>query len=228
MIDKIGPKRTMTLGVLAGLLALFALLNYLVFLPKTEQTQNVLNGVQSETSTMQTEIEKMRADFIVAEKQKVFFDSIKRRGFFNNQDRVLARERFDTLQKLSKIISARYEIRAANIISDESADKTGYVVMESPIVVSLSAIDDLDVYRFIYYLNYGFPGHITIDNVTIERKLPVTSELLKLIGTGTPPEIITAKLDINWRTMAKKDEVLTGTTDVSVGQPGVPQAGGAN
>lgn len=207
MIDKIGPKRTMVLLTLVGLIGLFAGANYLVFLPKEQKTQLMLGGVRSETATMKGEIEKMRADYVTAEKQKAFFDSIKRMGFFNTQDRVLARQRFDTMQKLSKIIAARYEIKAANIIADETAEKTGFVVMDSPVTLDLSAVDDLDVYRFIYYLNYGFPGHITINNLSISRSAPVTADLLKQLGTGTPPSVITAKMDLDWRTMAPKDQI---------------------
>ncbi len=207
MIDKIGPKRTMVILSLVGLIGLLAGANYLVFVPKEQKTQMMLGGVRSETATMKDEIEKMRADYVTAQKQKAFFDSIKRMGFFNTQDRVLARQRFDTMQKLSKIITARYEIKAANIITDESAEKTGFVVMESPVSLDLSAVDDLDVYRFIYYLNYGFPGHVTINSLSINRSVPVTPDLLKRLGTGSPPPVITAKMDLDWRTMAPKDKI---------------------
>ena len=95
-----------------------------------EETEMVLEGIK-----------------VLLDHQKDFYDIISRMGFFNDQDRVLARQRFDTMQKLSKIISARYEIKAANILTDEVSPETGFVVMESPITVELAAVDDLDVYR---------------------------------------------------------------------------------
>lgn len=207
MIAKIGLKRALLLFILAGgLVALFAA-NEMLLKPKIDESQRQLNTSMGELGRLQGEVTKMRADFETFETQKAFYDTISRMGFFNEQDRVLARERFDTMQKLSKIISARYEIKAANILTGETAPETGFVVMESPITVELSAVDDLDVYRFIYYLNYGFPGHITINNLDIERKAEITPNVLKDIGTGNPPQIVSAKMELDWRTMARKEAI---------------------
>ncbi len=214
MIEKIGVKRVLILVVLIAVLAILFVSTEYVFKPQAEGTQTQLNTVMNEKSQLQREIEKMQADFLLFEKQKGYFEAISKMGFFNDQDRVLARERFDTMQKLSKIISARYEIKAANLLVDESPPETGFVVMESPITVNLSAVDDIDIYRFIYYLNYSFPGHITINSINMTREAEITPEILKQIGTGNPPEIISAKLELDWRTMARKD-VLGANTPVA-------------
>lgn len=225
MIGKIGYKRALMLFVLAGLLVTFYVADEYMFKPKVIDSQRELNTAMGEISTLQGEIDKMRADFTLFEKQKDFYDIISRMGFFNDQDRVLARQRFDTMQKLSKIISARYEIKAANILTDEVSPETGFVVMESPITVELAAVDDLDVYRFIYFLNYGFPGHITINSLNIERKGDISPEVLKSIGTGMPPELISAKLELDWRTMARKEAIQPDTTAADAAAPA--PAGGA-
>ncbi len=228
MIAKIGLKRALLILVLAGLLASLFGANEWLFKPKVVESQQQLGTAINELTTLQDEIKKMREDFVLFEKQKDFYETISRMGFFNDQDRVLARERFDTMQKLSKIISARYEIKAANILSDETPPETGFVVMESPITVELAAVDDLDVYRFIYYLNYGFPGHITINSLNIERLGDVTPDVLKQIGTGSPPALVTAKMELDWRTMARKDSIKTGdvAASASPGAPPVPAQGG--
>ena len=223
MIDKIGYKRALTIFILAALLAVMFAGNEFFFKSKVTESEQQLSAAKREASTLSTEIQKMRDDYVLFEKQKDYYAIISRMGFFNDQDRVLARERFDTLQKLSKIISAKYEIKAANILSEETSPETGFVVMESPITVDLAAVDDLDIYRFIYYLNYGFPGHITINKMNITRAAPVTPELLKEIGTGAPPQIVTAKLELDWRTMARKEAIQQQTVAVDPNAP----AGGA-
>lgn len=226
MIKDIGAKRAFLLLTLVVLLAGMVAISYLVLEPQTERSKQELNRVMGEKSTLQSEVDKMRADFVSFQKEKALFDTITKMGFFNDQDRVLARERFDTMQKLSKIISARYQIKAANIVADEGASAGDFVVMESPITVDLSAVDDLDVFRFVYYLNYGFPGHITINSLNMERKAEVTPTILKEIGTGSPPEIISAKLELDWRTMARKDSIAPQTlapTPGASGSQGQPQ-----
>lgn len=207
MIERIGPRKTFFILVLIGLIAVLAAANYLVLEPKSVETKQTLDMTIGESSVLRSEVEKMRADLVEAEKQKAFYDAITRMGFFNDQDRVIARQRFETMQKMSKIISARYEIRPATILEDANSERTGFVIMESAITVSLAAVDDLDVYRFIYFLNYGFPGHITIESLNIVRKAEVTPSLLKQIGTGVSPEVVSARLELQWRTMARKDAI---------------------
>jgi hypothetical protein len=227
MIGKIGYKRSLVILILAGVLGVLFVANEYLFKPKVLQSRQELNVAQGEISTLQGELDKMRADYTQFEKQKNFFDVITRVGFFSDQDRVLARERFDTMQKLSKIISAKYEIKAARILTKEVDPESGYVIMDSPIAIQLEAIDDLDIYRFIYFLNYGFPGHITIDNLMIERKEDVSPDTLRSIGTGNPRPMVAAKMDMHWRTMARKDTIKADvpTDELDPGVPGPGQAG---
>lgn len=223
MINRLGFKRFIIIALLATFLGVFFVADNFFLTPQELESQNELSGINSQISTLEGELEKMRADFQIFQKQKMFYDSIRKMGFFNDQDRVIARERFDTMQRLSKIISARYEIKAARIITDEAAGTTGFVIMESPISVSLSAVDDLDVYRFIYYLNYGFPGHVVINSLRLERKLDITSEVIKQVGMGTPPEIISASLELDWRTMARKESIASDTLNTYQSEEAVQQ-----
>ncbi len=211
MIGKLGLRRFIVIVLLALILGVFFAADNFFLTTEEQKSRSELSGLNAEISVLEGELEKMRADYQVFQKQKMFFDSISKMGFFNDQDRVIARERFDTMQRLSKIISARYEIKAAKIIADETASTTGFVIMESPITVSLSAVDDLDVYRFIYYLNYGFPGHVAINSLRVERNMDITSDVIKQIGVGAPPEIISASLELDWRTMARKESIASDT-----------------
>jgi hypothetical protein len=211
MIASIGYKKSLLLLVLAGVMGVLAFFTYIVFQPKAETSKAELATLQAQASTLQSEVDQMRQDFTQFDSKKAVFENISRMGFFNDQNRVLARERFDTLQKLSKIMSARYEIKPAKIFSQDIPLETGFVVMESPITMKLTALDDVDVYRFIYYLNYGFPGHVTINNLEIKREGEITPEVLKEIGTGNPPELITATMEMKWRTMARKESIAPET-----------------
>ena len=222
MIAAIGYKRALVLVVLAAVLGTCVFASYVLFDPKLVSSKAELNTLNAQASTLQSGIDGMRNDFALFDTKKVIFEKISRMGFFNDQNRVLARERFDTLQKLSKIIAARYEIKPANILSQDIPIETGFVVMESPIIATLTALDDIDIYRFIYLLNYGFPGHITISKLEIQREGEINPETLKSIGTGNPPALITAKLEMQWRTMARKESIAPET----IADPNAPVAGG--
>lgn len=211
MIASIGYKKSLLLLVLAGVLGVLVFLTYVVFQPKAASSEIELATLTAQSSTLQAEVDQMRQDFTQFDSKKAMFENISRMGFFNDQNRVLARERFDTLQKLSKIMSARYEIKPAKIYSQDIPLETGFVVMESPITITLTALDDLDIYRFVYYLNYGFPGHITIEKLDIKREGEITPEVLKEIGKGNPPALITATMEMQWRTMARKESIAPET-----------------
>jgi hypothetical protein len=226
MIGAIGYKRSLLLTMLAGLLGVLIFGSYFVFQPKAISSKAELATLQAQAATLQGDVDQMRENFAQFDTKKVIFENISRLGFFNDQNRVLARERFDTLQKLSKIITARYEIKAANILSQDVPIETGFVVMESPISVTLTALDDIDIYRFIYYLNYGFPGHITINNLDIQRSGEITPATLKDIGTGKPPALITAKMDMQWRTMARKESIAPEIINTSTDPTTVQAVGG--
>lgn len=207
MISKIGYKRTMTLLTLAGILAVLSGSSYLLFRPQTQSLENELQAARSEVATKRTEVDKMQMDFNLYQQEKDLYERLGRTGFFSAQNRVVAREKFNAIQKLSKVISTQYEVKSATILTDRTPPESEFVVMESPITLSLDAIDDLDIYRFIYYLNYGFAGHITIDSLLMTRDKKVDLEALKQIGTGNPQPLVTAKMELRWRTMAKKDSI---------------------
>lgn len=211
MISSIGYKKSLLLLILVGLFAFLAFSTYFMFQPKAESSKAELQKLEAQATALQSDIDQMRQDFAQFDSKKALFENISRMGFFNDQNRVLARERFDTLQKLSKIMSARYEIRPAKIFSQDVPIETGFVVMESPITITLSALDDIDIYRFIYYLNYGFPGHIAIDRLEIKREGEVSPEILKAIGRGNPSALVTATMELQWRTMARKESIAPET-----------------
>lgn len=217
MIKQLGFKRVLVLLILLGAVCAGIFFSHFIFGPQMEESQRQLSKLNNENSTLQSELDKMRADFVDFEKQKTDFDRITRLGFFNNQDRVNARERLDTIRQLSKVLSARYEIKAAVMQPDENElQSTGFVMMQTAIILNISALDDLDVYRFLYYLTYGFPGHISINSLRIERGGEVTPEVLKKIGTGNPPEIIKATIELDWRTLARKDDIENRNTSSPV------------
>ena len=243
MIKSIGAKRFLIILVVGVVFGAVVATNYYYLDGEVRSSKRSLGESLEEITKLQGEIDTMQKDFAFFEQEKVTFQRIVGLGFFEPQDRVLAREKIDTVQKLSKIISAKYQIQAARTeeipLANESATQVqygqiqgatdmagaqaGYSLVKSPMTFDIAAMDDLDVYRFIYYMNYAFPGHITINKLTVSRKEPVNTENLKLIGLGTPPTLIEAKLDVVWQSLAKKENEGTSPQDMSVTNTGVAQ-----
>lgn len=205
MINAIGKKKLFILIVLFGATLFLGASYYFVLAPQAQSKKNEHDSLKSELSTIQTEIQTMRTDLAFYEKQKSLYEKIEKTGFLNGQNNLSPKERFETLQKRSKIIGLKYEIREPNLSENPSSKETGYVTISSDVSIDVSAIDDLDIYRFIYYLNYAYPGHIKISELVIQRTSDVSKEALKAIGTGGAKELTNAKMNLTWTTMAKKD-----------------------
>ena len=217
MIRVIGVKMIALLGLLLALGGILFFVNSFYLEARIKETTQKLNGVRAESADLRTKTEALQADYDSYQKEQETFSQISRMGFFNTQDRVEARRKFEAIERLSKIMFARYEIRAATILKSENkienpvlVDLLGaqptadYVIIESPVSVSLSAIDDVDIYRFIYYMNYGFPGHVTLNQLNITKTEKLTPDILKDIGLGNPKELVSANISLTWRTMIEK------------------------
>lgn len=211
MIQSIGFKRLATLAVLFGAALALGFLNFYWLQPESLTAKTKLASLTSENSALSGEIEIMQSSMERFVGQKALFEKITNKGIFNEQSRVLARERFTVMQKLSRLLAAKYEIRPATLVpaglSVEGGESDTYGILRSPISITLSALDDLDIYRFVYYLNYSFPGHITIKNLYIERNKSVSPRTLKMIGGGDPPELVAAKMDVDWSTIVNTASV---------------------
>lgn len=216
MIDSIGAKRLIVLGTLLAITVVLAVSSLYIFEPKARTAKMQLDSLRSQIAQLRMDTDIMKTDMTRFESRVSQFQRIQNAGFFNDQSRVLARERFDNMQKESKLLAARYEIKPAKVVDDELAGKAGYGILETPIALTLSAIDDLDIYKFIYMLNEDFPGHVTITDLFIEKKTDVTPDILKEIGLGRPPEMVEAKMSVEWRTMTRK-AVLDGSGESAEG-----------
>ncbi len=218
MIRMIGFQRFLILLILIGVTGGLAFANFTIFRPQALTAMKELNGLQTEEAKLRDEINTMKTNMDKFTEQKALFDQLSRRGFFSDQDRVNAREQFDQMQKMSKVVSLKYEIRAASMKDPEGITDDKYSLLTSPIAIRVSAIDDLDVYRFIHMLTYAFPGNISIKELKIERPLRLTPEILKGIGTGMTTPLIESVMEVEWNTIAPK-----GIVPMAPGSEAIPQ-----
>ena len=52
-----------------------------------------------------------------------------------------------------------------------------------------------------------FPGHVSVNNVKLERKLDVNEITLRQIGSGIPAVMVQGSVDFDWRTMVPENMV---------------------
>ncbi len=203
MIRIVGFQRILSILLLLGFLVLTFWYSVYYLKPEMAKAQGELSLNQSEISEKTENMKALREGVEKFTYQKDAFEKIQKYGFFDPQDRVEARQRLNAMQKESRLLSAKYTIKSAESEENKTLEEAGYKLLNTEIVFELEAIEDIDVYTFMYLLNYGFPGHVSIESWSLERDKEVTQAMLRQIGTFGVQPLVKAVVKVNWRTSVK-------------------------
>lgn len=219
MIQILGAKRVITLSILLLVnLALGAGLYY-ILVPQKTKTQMELRVAKSAVASRRDQIQTMQTEYQQIQEQKDLFGDLEKARFFTIQDRIEARRMIESIQQESKVLSAKYSIGAAEVQENEKASAAGYVILHSPISLNIEALDDIDIYSFVYWMENSFPGQVGVVAATLERKRDIDEVTLRQIGNGVPTVLVNATIDFDWNTMVPRENLPQQLG----AQPGVPQ-----
>lgn len=201
MIGILGKKRIFILAVLIGLNVAMAAALYTYLLPEGTRLERVVRSLKTEVASTYADTERLRQEREQIQLQKTRFENLEAAGFFSDQNRVLARTKIEGLQRYTGILSASYNFSPAKIEENPLLAEVGHTVIASPATLTLTAMDDVDVLKFIYWLENGFPGHVSIDRVQLNRVMDINDVTLRAIGSGTETALVKAIVGFKWRTM---------------------------
>lgn len=184
---------------------------YLYLDPETENRQRELNEAKLKETQMREDIDKLVVEIANIAKQSIVFDTLKSDGFFTSQSRTDAKKiHLDALQQ-SGIISADFSVRPGAVWENEEANKSSHVLLISPIEISIKALDDIDVFKYIYLLEQSFPGYISTQDIVLSRNGTINDTTLRGIASGANPPIVEANIKLAWRTMVPKEDFAEST-----------------
>lgn len=203
MIRLIGFNKILLILVLGGLLAALGFYYYMVSTPQIDKNNKELRRSNAEISEITTNLSDLKLGIEKFTQQEQDFKQLEKYGFFDPQDRVQARKKLNHIKDISGVMAAQYTIKSAQTDKNEKIAAAGYKILNTPMEFDLDALDDKEIYRFIYYLNYGFPGQISIEEISITRDENITFERLKAIGLGLEPlePLVKSRILANWRTI---------------------------
>lgn len=202
----LGVRRVLALAIGVAVNVVMALFLYLYLMPATQTRDTELARLRGEISSRTAEVAGLRQEIEAFEGQKAAFEDLKTLGFFSAQDRVMAREKIDEIRNLSKLLSIHYKIEPATYTRDALISKAKHVIVTSPLTVKLDAIEDKDIYRFLYLMDTVFPGHVALEDLSMEKKMDVTQPVLRQIGTGVPVVLVAGEARFTWRTVIPEDQ----------------------
>ncbi len=204
MIKLIGIGRLFIIISLGLLLALLVVYYHFSAVPVLSDVSKELRKNNSEISNISNDLDELKNGMEEFKGRQDEFLALKDQyDFFNPQDRVQARRQLNVIRDLSRVTSAQYNIRPAVTEEKQSLRDAGYKLLSTPIEFTLKAIEDKDIYTYLYHLNFSFPGMLIIDEISISRDEEVTQPLLRDIGTGREDirALVTATVKTSWRTV---------------------------
>lgn len=201
MIRQLGIQKILIITTLAVALVVIYFYGIRTLGPRTQSVEKTLLAEQSEFNQTFNNLESLRNGIAKFEVQKDKFTNLQTLGFFDPQNRVDITRRLNEMQKESGLVSAQYSISPASTEKNQKAEDAGYKVLYTNIDFNLEAILDEEIYKFIYLLNYGFQGHVTIESLEIVKGKEITPSLLQQIGSGDVTSVINAKLKTTLRTL---------------------------
>ena len=206
MIKIIGFKKIFLIAVLLACSVGLYFYSFVFVSPNNALIERRVSGEKSATAVVETNMQQLVAGMELFGKQKDNYKNLEVLGFFDNQDRLRMRRYFSEMQKLSGVLSARYTIDALQVEDNKKAKEAGYKLVKTEISSQLEAFQHRDIYRIIYFLNYGFPGNVSIDSLSLSRSAKITPTLLQKIGVGGAPPVVTGSLDVSLRTLVLDEE----------------------
>ncbi len=203
MIRQLGIQKVIILLLMAITLVVIYFYGVMTLGPKTVNIERQLRVERSEFNQVSDNLINLRTSIEKFDVQKDKFTNLETLGFFDPQNRVEITRRLNEMQQQSGLLSARYSINPAETEESQLALEAGYKILNTKIEFNLQAILDEEIYEFLYLLNYGFPGHVSIENLEISKDKLVTPTLLQKIGAGEAESIIQARLEVILRTLVE-------------------------
>ena len=208
MIHILGRRRLVILGILTGICVLLSGFYLVVLFPQVSAADRTLRGLRGDVSGMEEKSRSLRAAFEGFQANKPDYDRIEQVGFFNPQDRLLIRERFQSMKKQAGVNSARYEIEPAQVVANPEVEDAGYRVLQSRMDITVDAADDRQIYAFLYALGNEFPGRISMVEITITRMVNnLTDVALAGLTSPTATPLVRGSIMADWYSLVSAKEI---------------------
>lgn len=200
-MNGISFKQILLLAILLGLVAGGYYYSYIYLAPAKLSIQREAGVEQGKISSMRQEMADLQAGYDKFVDIKDDYDQIQGIGFFDDQNRLEAQKLIRVIQEQSRVISAKYSIKPLDEEDNESAKAAGKILVATNADFIIQAVEDADIYNFIFMLTEGFPGHIEIQQFNIKKLKDVTQPLLRQIGSGKATALVEATMKVTWRTL---------------------------
>lgn len=211
MIELLGLKRAITLGVLLAINLVVAAAFFLLLMPMKSDADQKLATITNEISDTQTKIQNIKIELQQIKETMPKYDALAGKGFFLNQDRFYISRTLEELKNRSQIGGFSFSID--DIKEIQSADA---VAAKRRLVASRIKIDrvmsllDVGFFDFMNVIESTFPSHVRIQSFAVRKQGLINEDALRRIASGEGSNLIQANLEMDWLTMTEMQPPTEG------------------
>lgn len=215
MMEILGRRRITIMLSLFGVCFFLGAFYLALLLPQVSASDRTLRSIRGDVSGTEDLTRELKAAFEQFQVNKPDYDRIEQIGFFNPQDRLIIRDKFQQMKRQSGVLNAKYEFSPAEIEPNPEIQDAGYRVLKSEILITIDALDDMSVYAFLYALTNEFPGRVSIADLNIIREdSGLNAGIYQQIRSGKMPLLIIATVRAEWRSLVSAEEIKGLINDV--------------
>jgi hypothetical protein len=177
----------------------------------TPQIADLKRNVSQSTNqiaTLKEDIVEIEEELALFDQRKHDYDQLQAAGFFQTQGRATLRDILAESQRVSGILGGDFDIGEPLCYLNKELADSKYVIIGSPMMITLDSYDDLKVYEFIDVFQKKLPGYAAFQHVNIKKEQDISPSLLQEIGSGAEVPLISADIAFEWYTIVERDGVL--------------------
>lgn len=207
MIKKIGLMNFMVIFLLFLMVGIIFLYSQYILKPDLKNDEQQVRMNQSSIAETSNDIEQLQAGVDQFANQRAQYERLLKLGFFNPQNRLEIKNRMTSLESEIGALFLQYSISPVEEKKNEAAQEAGHRILQTVMEIKAGALEDQPIYDLLYFLNYGFPGHIEINSIQIKREKEITQPLLRKIGDGEREPLVNAVVNVTWLTMVPDNSI---------------------
>lgn len=203
MINLLGPKIVLVIILATLVFGMSGAASYYYMIPQMETAKSDEMRLRGQISTKRDEIRQLKIEYVALKDQILKFNLLKKKGFFNAQDRVTARDTISQLTAQAKLLRADLNLSPAQQITDnKNASDAGYVLISGPMSIKIGSLNDINIFKYMVALQNVFPGYLEFKSFSFTRQGGESQNMLQGLMDGNPEPLIEGELQFTWWSMA--------------------------
>lgn len=203
MMQLLGFKRAVLLGVLFGVNLLIIASLFLFIMPMKEEADMRLTSAKSEISRLQSGIQNIKAELQSLKETMPQYDALSAKGFFLNQDRFYVSRTLEEMKGRSQLFGFSFVIDNIRDVPSTDATAANRRLVASRIQIDkVSSLFDTGFFDFMNIIETSFPAHVRIQSFQLKKPMKINEDILKRVSAG-PTTLIDASITMDWLSMVE-------------------------